>query len=242
MVTRPPASRAWRASVAMMSSASKPSSSMQAMLKASRGLAGQRDLRAQVLGHRLAVGLVEVIQVVAEGVAALVEDHRHMGRRIGAGIPFDIALQHVAEPRHRPDGQPVRFARQRRQRVIGAEDEGRAVDQMQVATLAECHARPFRRPRARCFFLLKISPPEASVRSVRTPPALRPCPRNRGARICSRNRGIRPSPARAVSEARRAGGPRRLRPRHRPRGRYRQALSLAPRSSSRDIPFSGQLD
>jgi hypothetical protein len=104
-----------------------------------RRLAGQRDLRAQILGHLVAVGLVEVVKVVAERVAALVEDHRRMGRRIGPVIVLDDLVQHVAKARHRPDGQPVGFARQRRQRVIGAEDERRPVDQMQMMPLAECH-------------------------------------------------------------------------------------------------------
>jgi hypothetical protein len=52
-----------------------------------RGLARQRDLRAQILGHLVPVGLVEVVEVVAERVAALVEDHRRMGRRIGPVDP-----------------------------------------------------------------------------------------------------------------------------------------------------------
>jgi len=51
--------------------------------------AGQGDLRAQVFRHRLSVGLVEIIHVVAERVAALVEDHRHMGRRIRAAVVLE---------------------------------------------------------------------------------------------------------------------------------------------------------
>ena len=95
-------------------------------------------MRAQVFGHRLAVGLVLIVKIVAEGVAALVEDHGDMGGGVIAGVvAVDIALQHVAKARDRPDGQPVGFARQRRQGVIGPEDEGRAVNQVQVAPLAE---------------------------------------------------------------------------------------------------------
>ena len=101
--------------------------------------AGQRDLRAQIFGHGIAVGLVLVVHVVAEGMAALVEDHSYMRRRVGAGVAFDIAVQHVAEPGDRADRQAVGFARQRRQGVISAKDEGRAVDQMQVVAFAECH-------------------------------------------------------------------------------------------------------
>ena len=70
-------------------------------------------------------------------MAALVEDHRHMGRRIGAGALFDIALQHVAKARDRADGQAVGFAGEWRQRMIGAEDKGGPVDQVQMASLAE---------------------------------------------------------------------------------------------------------
>jgi hypothetical protein len=40
-------------------------------VEGARGLARQRDLRAQVLRHLVAIGLVEVIEVVAEGVEPL---------------------------------------------------------------------------------------------------------------------------------------------------------------------------
>ena len=103
--------------------------------------ARERDLRAQIFGHLVPVRLVLVVHIVAERVAALVEHHRHMGRRVGAGVVLDIPLEHVAEPADRPDGQPVGLARQRRQRVVGAEDIGRAVDEVQMAPFAECHAR-----------------------------------------------------------------------------------------------------
>ena len=96
-------------------------------------------LRAQILWHLVAVGLVEIIHVVAEGVRALVEDDRDMGGRIGAVIVGDVAEEHVAEARDRADGQPVGLAGKRRQGVVGAENEGRAVDQMQVVAFAECH-------------------------------------------------------------------------------------------------------
>ena len=45
--------------------------------------------------------------------------------------------QHVAEAEHGVDLQPVRLAGQRRQRVIGAEDVARAVDQEDVVALLE---------------------------------------------------------------------------------------------------------
>ena len=108
-------------------------------------LAGQGDLRAQVFGHLVPVGLVEVVDIVAERVRSLVEHHRRMGRRIGAGVPLDHPEHHVAESADRPDGQAIGFPCQRRQRVIGTEDERRSVHQMQVMSLAECHVSPLSR-------------------------------------------------------------------------------------------------
>ena len=64
-------------------------------------------MRAQILGHGLAIGLVLVIHVVAERVAALVKDHGHMGRCVWAMVSFDIAVQHVAEAGHRTDRKAI---------------------------------------------------------------------------------------------------------------------------------------
>ena len=74
-------------------------------------------------------------------MASLVKDHGHMGWCIRASVVFDIALKHVAKAAHGTDRQPIRFAGQRRQGVVGAKDERRSVDQMQVTTFAElkCH-------------------------------------------------------------------------------------------------------
>ncbi len=178
------------------------------------GAAGQRELRDQVFGRRGAVGLVFVIEVVAEGAARIVEDHRHMGRRIAARVILDIALEHIDEARHRADRQAVRLARERRQRVIGAEDKGRAVDQVQVATLAKTHRR-LSRPAG--------APPCAVARWPRkiNAPLRRPSRERSG----NRSRGIRPSPCRAGSSARRGDGPAPLRHRHRPRARFRRSWS-----------------
>jgi hypothetical protein len=109
-------------------------------VEGARRVAGERDLRAQVLGHLVAVGLVEVVEVVAEGVGALVEHHRDMGRPVRGAVPLEELPEHVDEAGHGSDGQAVGLPRKRRQRVVGAEDEGRPVDQVQVAALAECHA------------------------------------------------------------------------------------------------------
>ena len=67
----------------------------------------------------------------------MVEDHRNMGRRIGTFVVLDLLEQHVAKPRDRTDGQPVGFARQRRQRVVGAKDKGGAIDQVEVTAFAK---------------------------------------------------------------------------------------------------------
>ena len=111
-------------------------------VEGARRLAGQRDLRAQILGHLLAVGLVGVVKVVAEGVAALVEDHRDMGGGVGAFVVLHHLEDHVAKARHRADRQPVGLAAERRQRVERTEDEGRAVHQVQMAPLAEAAHSP----------------------------------------------------------------------------------------------------
>ena len=70
-------------------------------------------------------------------MAALVKDHGDMGGGVWAGIALNIALQHVAKPADCTDGQAIGFARQRRQRVKGAKDEGRTVDEVQVAPFSE---------------------------------------------------------------------------------------------------------
>src|SRR5690606_22947483 len=76
---------------------------------------------------------------VAERGRGMVEDHREMGR-LAMAVAVLLAdlevlgklVEHVAEARERADRQPVRLARERRQRVIRAEDEGRAVDENEV--------------------------------------------------------------------------------------------------------------
>ena len=103
------------------------------------GIAGQRHLRAQIFGHFIAVGFVLVIKIVAKRVAALVKNNGDMGGRIGSGIGFHIALQHIAKAADRPDRKPVGFAGQGRQGMIGAKDECRAVDQVQMMTFAKIH-------------------------------------------------------------------------------------------------------
>ena len=73
-------------------------------------------------GYRVAYALAEVDEQFGarQAILALTRDGRPLPARDG------------------PHRQPIRFARQRRKRMIGPEDIGRSVDQMQMTTLAEC--------------------------------------------------------------------------------------------------------
>ena len=106
-------------------------------VEGSHRVADQRELRDEVLRHVRAMRLVIGIELVAERVLGKVEDHREMGRRAKlAGLAQQLP-QHGAEAVHGADREPVRGAGERRQRVIGAEDVARAVDQIDVVAL--CH-------------------------------------------------------------------------------------------------------
>ena len=105
------------------------------------GLAGKGKLRAKILGQFGAVGFVGGVDVVAKGLGPGIKDHRDMGRGLFAGMG-QLAPEKVAKPGHRAHRHAVRFAREGRQRVIGAEDKGRPIDQMQMIALAECHDPP----------------------------------------------------------------------------------------------------
>ena len=101
-------------------------------------LAHQFELRDQVVGCRWAVRLVFGVDVIAEGLARAVEDD---GDEIGLRV-LDQLHQHLGEPEHRVGRRAV-GRRHRRQRVIGAEDEARAVDQKDMFALIG-HGDPFR--------------------------------------------------------------------------------------------------
>ena len=73
MSTSSPWSRAWVASVAMMSSASNPAASMIGMRKRLDDLAHEAHLLAEDVGRRAAVGLVVGDGFVAEGRLGPVE-------------------------------------------------------------------------------------------------------------------------------------------------------------------------
>ena len=106
-------------------------------VEGSHRVADQRELRGEVLRHVRAMRLVIGIELVAKRVLGKVEDHREMGRRGELASLAQQLPQHAAEAVHGADRQPVRGAGERRQRVIGAEDVARAVDQIDVVAL--CH-------------------------------------------------------------------------------------------------------
>ena len=90
------------------------------------------DLRAQVIGHRRAVRLVGGKEVVAEGAAGGIEHHHHAA----AGLLAREPLQHVQHAIDRARGLAARVG-QRRQRMEGAIQVGRAVDQDQRCGVAQ---------------------------------------------------------------------------------------------------------
>ena len=98
-------------------------------------LADQPELRDQVFRRRRAVCLVFGVEFVAEGFRRIVEDDGEMCRHhtdIGVARILHQLPQHVAETGHSADRQTVRFAVERRQRVIGAEDIAGAVDEEEM--------------------------------------------------------------------------------------------------------------
>ena len=108
-------------------------------------LADQRELRDEI-GRRVGpVRLVVLVELVAERVLGLVEDDREMRRLVLRLHVAQQLPQHVAEAEHGIDLQAVRLAVQRRQRVIGAENVARAVDQKDVVALLHGTRRGERR-------------------------------------------------------------------------------------------------
>ncbi len=99
-------------------------------------VADQRELRHEFLRRRRPVRLVLAVDLVAEALAARVEDDGDVGRTARLLGILDQLPQHGAKAMHRADRQPVRGPRQGRQRMEGAEDVARPVDQVDVAALA----------------------------------------------------------------------------------------------------------
>ena len=101
------------------------------------GVADERELRDELIRRRRTVRLVVLVDLLAEGLLRRVEDDGEMGRCLGGLRLAQELPQHGAEPVHGTDRQPVRRPRQRRQRVEGAEDVARAVDEVDVAALGD---------------------------------------------------------------------------------------------------------
>ena len=99
------------------------------------GVTNERELRDELFRRRRPLRLVFRIDVVAEGVPSSIENNGDVRRRFR-----DLALaqklpQHLAEAVHGADRQPVRRPGQRRQRVEGAEDVARPINEIDVAAL-----------------------------------------------------------------------------------------------------------
>ncbi len=104
-------------------------------LEGAHRLTDQGKLRNQVIRRRRPVRLVVGIKRVAERDLGFVEHDGEMGRPVVLRHIAQQLPQHVAETEHGIDLQTVGFAVQRRQRVIGAENVGGAVDQKDVVAL-----------------------------------------------------------------------------------------------------------
>ena len=105
------------------------------MSKACTASPDQRELRNEIGGRIRAVRLVVGIEIGAERLLGFIEDDGQMRRPLLRLHVAQQLPQHVAEAEHGIDLQPVRLAVERRQRVIGAEDVARAIDQEDVVAL-----------------------------------------------------------------------------------------------------------
>ncbi len=95
------------------------------------GVADQRELRAQIFGGIGALGLVFGIDIVAEALRILVEDHRQMGRAVLLIELVGKLPQHGRIAINRAHRRALRIG-ERGQAVIGAEDIGRAIDEIEM--------------------------------------------------------------------------------------------------------------
>ena len=98
-------------------------------IERARGVADQRKLRDEIFRRRRAVGFVFGIEFVAERELALVEDDGEVRRRFAPLHLVQELPQHVAKAGDGAGAQAIARARQRRQRVVGAKNVARAVDQ-----------------------------------------------------------------------------------------------------------------
>ena len=72
------------------------------------------------------------IEIITKCIFRLVEDDCQMGRLLLRLHVAEELPQHVAEAEHSVDLQPVRLAGERRQRVIGAENVRRTINEQDV--------------------------------------------------------------------------------------------------------------
>ena len=96
-------------------------------------VADQRELRHKLRRRFGAVRLVFRRNLVAEALSAVIENNREVGRPLLALRLAQKLPQHVAETVDCADGQAIGGARQRRQRMEGAENIARAVDEIDAA-------------------------------------------------------------------------------------------------------------
>ena len=108
------------------------------------GVANQGELGDQVLGRRRTVRLVFRVHVVAERFARFVEDYRQMGRAVRLVQVLGQFPQHRRIAINRADGGAGGVG-QRRQAVIGAENIGRAINQIEMRANGGCFGRGFGR-------------------------------------------------------------------------------------------------
>ena len=100
-------------------------------------LADELELGNEIVGRVGPVRLVIGIHRGAEGLFRFIEHHGEMRRLVLRLHVAQQLPQHVAEAEHGVELQAVRFARDRRQRVIGAKHVAGTVDQKDVIALLQ---------------------------------------------------------------------------------------------------------
>ncbi len=96
-----------------------------------RRVANQRKLGDEVLRRRRAVRLVLIVKGIAERSAALVQDHGQMRRAVRLVEVIGQLPQHGGIAIDRTDRDAAGI-RERGQAMVGAEDIGRSIDQIEV--------------------------------------------------------------------------------------------------------------